>query len=194
MNRDAGSGTFRAAWIAGLAVLLGLHFPPATLAAGNEAAEETRSLRQLRGDLRTAERRFLSLYDRLNRDSGQEMVCDDAATTGTRFTKRSCTTRASQAATSEVVQDYINTMNLEAAEVRQSAAMEAIETGGPQAAAPIVTERNVARLAAVDLSPQQVAYRENLAQLVAEHPELGERLQEYATARRRLEAAEQAAR
>lgn len=165
-----------------------LVLPAAVQAAAQQ--EEDKSVRQLRSDLRKAERRFQQLYDKLNDAGDQDMQCADSAPTGTRFAKRSCTTRASQEATSRAAQDYLDQVGLDAAEARQSDRTAATEGGGPTGNASQTTDRRSLDLASVDLNEQQQAYRQNVARLMAEHPELRERADEYAAARLRLEAAE----
>jgi len=165
-------------------------------AAGNAGiAEDTvvqgKSVRELRADVKKAERRFRSLYEQLNQDVQQQVSCQDDAATGTRFTKRKCTTRAAENAAAQAAQDYVSTTDLNASSTSTKTGLTAAASvAGPADRAQSVPERYVAELHGVDAKTPQDSYRRNLEKLMNAHPELRQRYEEYAQARARLDAAE----
>jgi hypothetical protein len=166
----------------------------AAVASGAVAAAEqasadaaSPSLRQLRADVRKAERRFQSLYNQLNQDSEQQVSCDASAPTGTRFAKRKCTTRAAESARGEAVGEYIDTGELNNAVGVQTDGK--VEHAGPIDRVP-VQDRYTAQLSGTDLHAQQEAFAKNLEKLMAANPELRKRFEEYRMAQQRLKAAE----
>jgi hypothetical protein len=149
-----------------------------------------KSLRDLRSDVKKAERRFRSLYDQLNEDVQQQVSCEDDAATGTRFKKHSCTTRAAANATAQAAADYVATADLNSSVTTQTGRTLESDTAGPAVPEAKVPERYIAALAGVDLKDRQGGYRGNLEKLMSSHPELRKRFEEYVQARARLEAAE----
>jgi hypothetical protein len=161
---------------------------PAT--ESQDVVVQGKSLRDLRADVKNTERRFRSLYDRLNQDIEQQVSCQDDAATGTRFKKRTCTTRAAQNAAAEAAQGYAATAQLDAAVSTQTSRGAESDSAGPNVPASKVTERYVADLHSVDPNDPQEAYRRNLEKLMNENPELRKRFEEYAQAMARLQEAE----
>lgn len=185
--------------IQGAAALAALAFVagPVALAAGpapvagSEAAAPERPLKELRKDLKKTEDRFRSLYNELNRDSAQRIQCTDDASTGSRFKKRSCTTAAMQAATADQMRESLAAMSLDGDMARQSAAGGALEATGPVVASPQVNvPRTQTQGSVVNVNPQRDAFEQNVQKLMAEHPQLRQRYEEYMLARQRLDAAE----
>lgn len=182
--------------VAGLTVL-GLVAVPVALAAGPAPATgdtvvvQGKSLKELRKDLKKAEDRFRALYNDLNQDSMQRINCTDDASTGTRFKKRSCSTTAMQKATADEMRESLAAMNMDGDIARQSAAGGALEASGPIAAStPLNVPSTQAQGGVVNVDPQKDAFQKNVEKLMAEHPELRQRYDEYLLARQRLDAAE----
>lgn len=176
---------------------LGCSMLSAAMAASDPKSTESqdvvvqgKTLRDLRADVKNTERRFRSLYDRLNQDIEQQVSCQDDAATGTRFKKRTCTTRAAQDAAAEAAQGYAATAELNTSVSTQTSRGADSDTAGPSVPASKVTERYVADLRAVDPNDPQEAYRRNLEKLMDENPELRKRFEEYAQAMARLQLAE----
>lgn len=149
-----------------------------------------KTLRDLRAEVKKTERRFRSLYDRLNTDVEQQVSCEDDAATGTRFKKHTCTTRAAENAASEAAQGFAATAELNSAVGTQTSRGAEADTAGPSVPTSKVTERYVAGMNSVDTNNPQDAYRRNLEKLMNENPELRKRFEEYALALARLQAAE----
>jgi hypothetical protein len=164
--------------------------PGAAASESQDVVVEGKSLSELRSDVKKTERRFRVLYERFNEDVDQQVSCADSAATGTRFTKRSCTTRAAANATSEAAQDYAATSELNTATTGQMDRTITSDAAGPTLPVAKSPERYVAEVASVDLKNQGDAYSRNLAKLMSSHPELRKRYEEYSQARLRLEAAE----
>ena len=93
-----------------------------------EAPVETKSLRELRRDMRRAQERFTDLYNTLNQDRDQQIVCDNSAATGTRLTRPNCMTRAEQEARARDAVDYLAAADL-------AASLESGLNGVPQSPA-----------------------------------------------------------
>lgn len=148
-----------------------------------------KSLKDLRKDLKKAEDRFRSLYNELNQDASQRVECKEEASTGSRFTKRSCSTQGMNAATAEQVRQSLAEMSFGASQA--SAAGGAVGSG-PAAAAPgttrVVGEANSS--GPVNVSSERDAFQKNMEKLLTDHPELRQRLRDYVQAKARVEAAE----
>jgi hypothetical protein len=152
---------------------------------------EGKPLRVLRAELRKTERRFQTLYGRYNRDTQQRISCDDDAATGSRFTKRKCTTLAAENATAQAAQDYVATADLNASTTMTQTGLPAGATRA-SAAEPVASapERYVAKVSSVDLKDPRDSYRQNLENLMEAHPDLRQAFEEYAQARAAVQAAE----
>jgi hypothetical protein len=148
--------------------------------------------------VKKAEERFRSLYNDLNEDSQQRITCrEDDSATGTRFRKRSCTTAAMHAATADEMGESLSTMQLNSALVQQSDAVGSLE-GAAGTLEGAAATNNTARTAVgqlplespLNLQAQKDAFQKNVEKLIAKHPELRQRYEEYVQARQRLDAAE----
>jgi hypothetical protein len=152
---------------------------------------EGKSIRELRADVKKTERRFQSLYGKYNQNTQQRISCDDDAATGTRFTKRKCTTRAAENATAQAAQDFVATADLNTSTTTTQTGLPVGATRAspaePVANAP---QRYVAEVSSVDLKDPRDTYRQNLEKLMAAHPDLRKAFEEYAQARAALQAAE----
>jgi hypothetical protein len=179
-----------ALWLS-VGVLFGSWAASAPAISGEQdVVVQGKALRDLRTDVKKAERRFRSLYDELNQDVQQQVSCQDDAATGTRFKKRTCTTRAAANATAQAAQDYVATADLDTAVATQTSRTIESDQAAPASPSASVPERYVATLAGVDLGGQGNAYQRNLEKLMRESPELRKRFEEYVQARARLDAAE----
>ncbi len=160
-----------------------------------EAPAENRSLRQLRRDVRRAQERFTDLYNSLNHDPNQQIVCDDSAATGTRLTRRSCTTRALQEARARDAVDFLTAASLaDSLEAgRNGAAAELGPIGQSLRASrpdPESPRRYIVEQANTPVESSRDAYNANMEKLLFQHPELHDAYVEYLEVRRHLEAAQ----
>jgi hypothetical protein len=168
--------------------------PAAVLAADPPAPPmettivQGKSLKELRKDLKKAEDRVRDLYNELNQDSSQRVECREEASTGSRFTKRTCGTKAMSASTAEQVRQSLAEMSFSAGQA--SAAGGAVGSGPSAAAAGSTRVVGEASSGPVNLGNEQNAFQKNMEKLLVEHPELRQRLREYVEAKARLEAAE----
>ena len=177
----------------------------ANLAAGQEASVpgqtraevpvENRSLRELRRDMRRAEERFINLYNKLNEDRDQQIVCNESAATGTRLTRRSCMTRAEQEARARDAMDYLAAADLDASldGGLDGGAAEAGPVGQSMRASspnPQTPRRYTTGQADPSAETSRGAYNANVERLLSEHPELYQAYEQFVEARRRLEAAQ----
>ena len=152
---------------------------------------EGKSLRELRADVKKTERRFQSLYGKFNQNTQQRISCEDDAATGTRFTKRKCTTRAAENATAQAAQDYVGTADLNTSTTTTQTGLPVGATrSSPAEQMPTAPERYVAQVSGVDLKDPRDSYRQNLEKLMNAHPELRKAFEEYAQAQAALQAAE----
>lgn len=177
---------------AGLAASQEVNVPAQTRA---EAPIENRSLRELRRDMRRAQERFTDLYNTLNQDRDQQIVCDDSAATGTRLTRRTCMTRAQQEARAREAVDYLAAADLAAsidAGVDGGAAEPGPVAQSVRASTPNLETPRRYIIGQADTSDEtdRDAYNANMERLVFRHPELSEAYEEYLEARRRFEAAQ----
>lgn len=163
---------------------------------GQTLAEvEGRSMRELRRDMRRAQERFTDLYNTLNQDRDQQIVCNDSAATGTRLTRRNCMTRAQQEARARDAVDFLAAADL-------AAGVEAGLDGGAADLGPVgqsvrasspVSEtprRYITGQANTPVETSRDAYNANMERLLFEHAELYQAYEEYVEARRRFEAAQ----
>jgi len=148
-----------------------------------------KSLKDLRKDLKKAEDRFRSLYNDLNQDSSQRVECKEEASTGSRFTKRTCGTQAMNAATAEQVRQSLAEMSFGAGQAQAA--------GGAVGSGPAIAAVGSTRAVGdsnsggpVNLVSERDAFQKNMEKLLAENPELRQRLHEYVEAKARLAAAE----
>jgi hypothetical protein len=171
---------------------------PAALAevAGKNEASTT----QLRQDVTTAEKKFLVLYNRLNKNRKYAISCRDEANTGSRLSKRSCSSRAEDAARAEQARAFLGAIDVNAslnstAADNAAVAASAVNPTTPQSAqtsAPEVTTGDSSS-AASDAEVAGAAedtrsqFNQNLEVLMDEHPDLRKLMDEYLEARRRLE-------
>jgi len=159
-----------------------------------EASVENKSLRELRRDVRRTQQHFIDLYNKLNPDRDQQIVCNTSAPTGTRLTRPNCMTRAEQEALARDAVDYLAASDL-AASVESGLTGGAAESGPVgqtiQASTPTAeTPRRYMTGQSAGPVASGNAYSANMERLLAEHPELRQAYEEYVEARRRLEAAE----
>jgi hypothetical protein len=188
---------FRAWMILACGITLTSAWAAEAPASGNtqDVIVEGKSLRELRTDVRKTERRFQSLYARLNQNPQQQISCTEDAATGSRFTKRKCTTRAAENATAQAAQDYVATSDLNASTTMTQTGLPAGATrASPAEPAPSTPERYVAAISSVDLKDPRDSYRENLEKLMTAHPELRTAFDDYARAKAALQAAESGSR
>lgn len=164
---------------------------------GEETIVQARSIKDLRKDAKKAEERFRSLYNDLNQDPRQHILCkDDDSATGTRFKKRTCTTAAMHSAIADEVTESLSQMQLDSGVAQQSAAAAGAVNAGPLQGT--AATNNSATNAAgqlplqgpLNLRPQQDAFQKNVEKLLAQHPDLRKRYDEYLQARQQLAAAE----
>lgn len=160
-----------------------------------EVPVENKSVRELRRDMRRAQERFTDLYNELNQDSDQQIVCDDSAVTGTRLTRRNCMTKAQRDARARDAVDFLAAADL-------AASLEAGLDGGTAAAGPVgqsvrastpdseTPRRYMTGQADNSVETNRDAYSANMERLLSQHPELYQAYEEYLEARRRLEAAQ----
>lgn len=154
---------------------------------------EGKSLKELRKDVKKAEDRFRKTYNDLNQDSQQRISCEDDAATGTRFKKRTCTTQAMHAATSDQITQSLSSMQLNASVAGQTPEAAALEAGGSIVDQTAMASRaggEPTQFSSISLQAERDAFEKNVQKLMAEHPELRKRYDEYVQARARLDAAE----
>ncbi len=169
-------------------------------ATADRPAVQTKSLRALRKDMNKAQRRFLSLYNRVNRDTDQRLSCTDSAPTGSRLTKRSCSTRAQTRAQEEEARNYLGAMDTISADQSQRAAAAADAQATAQRGGALTSEQSAAMAgaqnpdsaidtrsgeAASKVSNRALEFQQNLQKLFEKHPDLRERYDEFVTARKR---------
>jgi histone deacetylase complex regulatory component SIN3 len=164
---------------------------------GEETIVQARSIKDLRKDVKKAEDRFRSLYNDLNQDPQQHILCkEDDSATGTRFKKRTCATAAMHAANADGITESMAQMQLDSGVAQQSSAAGAVGAAGPLegTAATNNSARNaVGQLpleSPLNLQVQRDAFQKNVDKLIAEHPDLRKRYEEYLQARQQLAAAE----
>jgi hypothetical protein len=144
---------------------LALHAVVAGEAAPQDAAAtSTVELHDLRKSMGKAEERFLALYNKFNRDADQQMSCNDSAPTGSRLSKRSCSTRAQTRANEELARNYI-------------AAAAGSSTDGAQASI------------AGKVAQEKLEFQKNLQKLLDANPELRQSFEEYISARQKYQQA-----
>lgn len=177
---------------AGLAAGQAVNAPGQT---GAVVPVENKSLRELRRDMRRAQERFTDLYNTLNQDRDQQIVCDDSAATGTRLTRRTCTTRAEQEARARDAVDYLAAADLAASldtgltggAAEPGPVGQSLQAGNPN---PETPRRYITGQADTSVGTSRDAYSANMERLLSEHPELRQAYEEYVEARRRFEAAQ----
>jgi hypothetical protein len=165
------NGTFmKIATPARLAVFCFCALPLHAVVAGEAApqgaaATSTVELRDLRKSLSKAEERFFALYNRFNRNADQQMSCKDDAPTGSRLSKRSCSTRAQAKANEEMARNYMS------------------------AAAGIGADQGQQASAEGKVPPERLEFQKNLQKLLDENPELRQSFEEYLSARQQYQQA-----
>jgi hypothetical protein len=122
-------------------------------------------LRDLRKSMSKAQERFLALYNKVNRSADQEMSCKDSAPTGSRLSKRSCSTRAEARANEELARNYMAAASGIGADQGQQASAEG------------------------KVAPETLAFQKNLQKLLDENPELRRSFEEYLAARQQYQQA-----
>jgi hypothetical protein len=164
-------------------------------AAPVQAAEENAqpSERELRTALNRAEKRFFDLYNRLNDDGRHEMSCENDGVVGSRLKKnRTCRTRGESAVGEEAAREYMRGLNMSA---DMAGAKSTDASDGPMGAlgAPPVATAEYADSAISDarakMQDERAAFDKHLTALLAKHPDLKARFDEYLLARSRHEAA-----
>lgn len=192
----------------GLAVLCICSIPLQAVAAGEGATADqptkTVSLRELRKEMDKAQKRFLTLYNKVNRDSDQQLSCGDSAPTGTRLTQHSCSTRAQTRASEEMARNYLGAMDTIAADQSQRAAVVAAASDKAQAGGTLSGEESAALAgaqnpdsaidtksgeAAGKISQRALEFEKNLQELFDKHPDLRQRYDEFMAARQRYQEA-----
>jgi hypothetical protein len=129
------------------------------------AATSTVRLQDLRKAVSKAEERFLALYNRFNRNADQQMSCNQSATTGSRLSKRSCSTRAQVRANEDMARNYMAAAGGTGAEQGQQASAEG------------------------KVPPETLEFQKNLQKLLDENPELRRSFEEYVAARQQYQQA-----
>jgi sulfite reductase alpha subunit-like flavoprotein len=189
----------------GLAVLCICSLPLYAFTAGEAAASDqpaakSESLRDLRKAMDKAQDRFLSLYNRVNRDTDQRLSCSDSAPTGSRLTQRSCSTRAQTRAQEELARNYLGAMDNISSDQSQRAANAAAASDAAQTRSTMTSEQSAALAgaqspdsdvnlkggeAAGKISQEALEFEQNLQKLFEKHPDLKQRYDEFLTARQR---------
>lgn len=157
--------------------------------------------RELRGQMNKAEKQFFELYNRLNQDPRQAMLCANEERSGSRLRgSSSCRTRAETEIAEEAAREYIrglalaSSVDTETATGQQQSATSR-EVGGPvaQATAPPAPGAEYADKSFSDtgarIENQRAEFDRHLKELLERNPELQQRLNEYLAARQRYEAA-----
>src|SRR5690606_28488665 len=134
------------------------------------------------------------LYNRLNDDPDQQIVCNESAATGTRLTRRSCMTKAQQDAMARDAVDYLAAADLAASVdtglgggADSGPLGQALQASNPN---PETPRRSITGQADPSVEASRDTYSANMQRLLAEHPELYQAYEEYVEARRRFEAAQ----
>jgi hypothetical protein len=153
------------------------------------AVAETRSVSQLRKDMRKAQDRFITLYNKLNLRREEHVTCTQAADTGSRLTKRSCSTEGERDAAAQEALTYMATASDSAALAGQAANADAspIDSAAAGAAGQVSTDTDI--VAGGGSQVRGDISRRNLEKLLAEHADLRQAAQEYTAASQRYEAA-----
>lgn len=152
----------------------------------------------LRKAMTKAQDRFLSVYNRVNRDVDQQLACSDSAPTGSRLTQRSCSTRAQNRATEEQARSFMSAVDNVAANTAQADSARQQATARAQSGAPLSSDDSAALAGrqapdadvesrsnetAGKVSEEAREFQENLQKLLDKNPELRQRYEEYLTAR-----------
>lgn len=173
-------------------------------AAQGAAVTATVGLRDLRKSMSKAEDRFLALYNKLNRNVDQQVSCSDSAPTGSRLSKRSCSTRAQTRANEEMARNYMAAAADISANQAQSNAARNEASALAQTGAPLTDAQSSALSGAqapdsnVDVRSAEAAgkvaqeklnFEQNLQKLLDANPELRQRYEEYLSARQQYQLA-----
>ncbi len=169
-----------------------------------EAQTEDQSMGELRAAVSKAEKKFLALYNKVNRDGKLSVVCRETATTGTKLSSRSCRSRAEEMAIAEQARGYLEAVDMNAsltstADTNASAASAASSAAGGPTAAATATAAPASTGSAASTGPSgaevsdslrdsKSEFDRNLEELMAEHPDLRKLMEDYVQARKRLEA------
>jgi hypothetical protein len=129
------------------------------------AVTGTVALQDLRKSMSKAEERFLALYNKFNRDADQQMSCNDSAPTGSRLSKRSCSTRAQTRANEEMARNYMAAASGMGADQGQQASAEG------------------------KVPAEALEFQKNLQKLLDANPELRRSYEEYLAARQQYQQA-----
>jgi hypothetical protein len=165
------SGAFmKTATPARLAVFCLCAFPLHAVVAGDAppsgaAVTSKVDLQDLRKSMSKAEERFFALYNRFNRNADQQMSCNESAPTGSRLSKRSCSTRAQTRANEELARNYMAAAAGFGADQGQQASAEG------------------------KVPPERLEFQKNLQKLLDENPELQRSFDEYLAARQQYQQA-----
>jgi hypothetical protein len=175
------------------------------MAMGTSVAEDAKppSDRELRSAMNRAEKRFFDLYNQVNDDARHEMNCGNEDRTGSRLRKsRTCRTQGEADISADAAKEYLRGLDL-AAEVDTGAVRGQPQMGMNRDAGGPVAQRSAAESAgsgyadqASDdagsrIQAQRAAFDKHLDGLIAKHPELKQRLDEYLLAKARYEAVRQ---
>jgi len=200
-------GSMKIAFLSRLAVLcvcsVPLHGLAAETTTGTVVVHGAR-LGDLRKAMNKAQDRFLDLYNRVNNDVDQRLACADSAPTGSRLSKRSCSTRAQNRATEELARNYLSAAAGISANQAESAATREQASTNAQSGAPLSADESAALAgaqpadtnvdtksgeAAAKVSQEAREFEENLQKLLDKNPELRERYEEFLAARQSYQEA-----
>jgi len=194
------------------AAMLGCVFSPLAAAATagqplDEVQVDGQSMADLRAGVTKAEKKFLALYNKLNRNGKYAVSCRDSANTGTRLAKRSCSSRAEDEAIADQARQYLGAVDMNLSLTSTASANAAASTnpnapvaGGPAAAAAAASAPAADAPASSSSAPSDAevagtlrssrsAFEQNLEELLGDHPDLRQLMDEYIQARKRLETA-----
>jgi hypothetical protein len=173
-------------------------------AAQGAALASTAGLRDLRKSLSNAEEKFLALYNKLNRNVDQQVSCSDSAPTGSRLSKRTCSTRAQTRANEDLARDYVNAAAGISANQSQTSAVQSEASTVAQAGTPLTTAQSAALTgtlapdsnvgvrsgeAAGKVAQETLEFEKNLQKLLDANPELRQRYEEFLAARQQYQQA-----
>jgi hypothetical protein len=148
---------------------------------------------------------FVALYNKLNDDKRQDVTCREDASTGTRLTKRRCSTRGQDEARQEEAAAYLNnafeTASLQSQE--RARREDRLSAGVGDGGKPLTDEErrmllddstlplapNSGDSMVAKLETEKVTLEQNLQRLLAKYPELRKAQDEYLEARLRYETA-----
>ncbi len=190
----------------GLACSVWLPAPASEVAQSlDEVQVRGERLSSLKKAVAVKQDKFVSLYNKLNDDKRQDVTCRENAATGTRLSKRRCSTRGEDEARQEEAAAYLNnafeTASLQSQEKarREDRLSTGVGEGGKplteaeknmlldDSTMPLATGTGDSMVAKLEI--ESVTLEQNLKRLLAKYPELRKAQDEYLEARLRYETA-----